>query len=196
MRETDESLDKDGVSSAQGSTTSHRRRDIVLAGAGLLAAVGGGTLAWRNFQPEGSVREMLPDTFWQMGWDDPRGQRLQLHSFKGHPLLINFWATWCAPCIEELPLINTFYLQNKEKGWRVLGLAIDRPVAVMAFLKKYPVDFSIGLAGLSGSELGKNLGNVSEALPFSVVISSDGSILQRKLGRLKAEELTAWSGLK
>ena len=121
---------------------------------------------------------------------------MQLQNFRGRPLLINFWATWCPPCIDELPLINAFYEKNKANGWQVIGLAIDRPSAVQAFLQKMPLAFPIGMAGLTGSDLAKQLGNPSGSLPFSVVLGAQGGILQRKLGRLTPEELAAWAGLK
>ena len=116
-----------------------------------------------------------------------------MQTFQGRPLLINFWATWCPPCVEELPLINAFFRQNTSKGWQVLGLAIDQPSAVRSFLARTPVSFPIGLAGLEGAGLGKSLGNASGALPFSVVLSGKGEVLHRKMGRLSAADLSNWS---
>lgn len=172
------------------------RRRLMLAGAGVAAAAIGAGVAWKLREPPAPDEPAMPEAFWKLGWDSPKGDHIKLESFRGQPLLINFWATWCAPCIEELPLINAFYQQHSAHGWQVLGLAVDRPAAVTAFLKKMPLDFPVGLAGLSGSELAKSLGNVSEALPFSVVIGRSGQIVQRKLGRLKSEDLQAWAGLK
>ena len=117
-------------------------------------------------------------------------------SLRGRPLLINFWATWCPPCVEELPLINAFYNQNKSNGWQVIGLAVDKLTSVQSFLTKTPLDFPVGLAGLSGTELGKSFGNLSGGLPFSVVLGSDGAVAQRKMGRLSADDLSQWARLK
>ena len=118
-----------------------------------------------------------------------------MQSFQGRPLLINFWATWCPPCIEELPLIEAFYQENKAKSWQVLGLAVDKPDRVQSFLKSTPLSFPIAMAGLEGTELSRELGNPTGSLPFSVVFSSDGQIAQRKLGRLQAQDLDQWRGL-
>ena len=136
------------------------------------------------------------DGFWSLLWDSPNGSVIAMDSFKGRPLLINFWATWCTPCVEELPLINDFYRQNKSNGWQVLGLAVDKLAPVQSFLKKMPLEFPVAMAGLSGSELSRGLGNLAGGLPFSVVLGSDGLIAQRKLGRLQPADLSNWLRLK
>jgi thiol-disulfide isomerase/thioredoxin len=110
--------------------------------------------------------------------------------------LLNFWATWCAPCVEEFPLINSFYNQNRANGWQVIGLALDKVAPVQSFLRAYPVDFPIGMAGLAGGELSRSLGNLGGSLPFTVVVGASGEILARKMGRLTAEDLAQWAQLK
>ena len=124
------------------------------------------------------------------------GPPVRMQAFRGKPLLVNFWATWCPPCIEELPLLNDFFKQNHATGWQVLGLAVDRPSAVQGFLQKMPLDFPVGLAGANGTELANQLGNPSGALPFSVAIGAQGAVLQRKLGRLRPQDLESWAQLK
>lgn len=173
-----------------------QRRAIVLAGAA--AAAAGLGVAWWKSQPPvttGSVAEPVTG-FWGLQWETPQGGVVKMADFRGRPLLVNFWATWCPPCVEELPLVNTFFDKNKSNGWQVIGLAIDKPSAVQAFLQKMPLNFPVGIAGLSGAELGRSLGNLAGGLPFSVAMGGDGAVIQRKMGRLSEEDLAAWSRLK
>jgi thiol-disulfide isomerase/thioredoxin len=116
-----------------------------------------------------------------------------MSSLQGRPLVINFWATWCPPCVEEMPLIDAFFRQNKQNGWQVVGLAIDQPSRVRQFLSQFPVTYTIGLAGLNGTELGKMLGNEQSSLPFTVVLDAQGLVQQRKLGKLTPEDIKNWT---
>ncbi len=172
-------------------------RRMLLAGVAVGAALAGaGVAVWRQSAgPVASVAEPVPG-FWGHHWEAPDGKTVALASFRGRPLLVNFWATWCPPCVDELPLINRFYRENKGNGWQVLGLAIDKKEPVQKFLQTMPLDFAVGLAGLAGTELGRALGNLTGGLPFSVAIASDGTVIQRKMGRLLPEDLAAWAGLK
>lgn len=179
-------------------TPSHpkNRRALVISIAGLAAGVGAG-LSWWNQQEPVSTSGIAPlEGFWDLEWETPEGKKLQMRSFQGNPILINFWATWCPPCVEELPLLDAFYRENKSKGWQVLGLAVDKAAAVRGFLEKMPLGFPIAMAGLGGVDLGRNLGNLTGGLPFSVVISKNGMIAQRKMGRLGVADLEAWRSLK
>lgn len=175
-------------------------RRAVLVGAGAAAALAGlGVAWWRHSIPplaSAPAGTPPPEGFWQTEWPTPQGTTLPMKSLLGKPLLLNFWATWCPPCVEELPLINDFYVKNKANGWQVLGLAVDKLQPVQAFLQKSPLDFPVGMAGLAGTELTRSMGNLAGALPFSVVLGADGSMLHRKMGRVTPEELAVWAGLK
>ncbi len=130
--------------------------------------------------------------FWGLDFETPQGQRLAMQSFSGNPLILNFWATWCPPCIEEMPLLDRFFEENRGFGWQVLGLAIDKQAAVTQFLGRNPVRFPVALAGLNGTDLGRSLGNNQGGLPFTVVFNAGGAIAHRKMGRVTPQELEQW----
>ena len=168
-----------------------------------MAALAGTGIAWWREKRQAALEDLSSGTsdaqvlkaLWALELATPDGKKLALSSFKGKPLLINFWATWCPPCVEELPLIDAFYQANLKNGWQVLGLAIDQPATVNTFLGKMPITFPVALAGSAGIELSKSLGNLSGGLPFTVVLNAGGKVAQRKIGRVKPEDLIAWATL-
>lgn len=115
-----------------------------------------------------------------------------MSAFRGQPLLLNFWATWCPPCVGELPLLNTFHREQTAAGWQVVGLAVDNLTPVTTFLAQRPVDFPIALAGAAGLDLSRQLGNSHGALPFSVVFDKRGRLVARQLGIVRPDLLAAW----
>ena len=139
--------------------------------------------------------DTLPADFWTQTFDTPDGKTLTLSTYKGKPILLNFWASWCPPCVKEMPDLDHFHKDMKDKGWHVIGLAVDGPTPVREFLTKVPVGFDIGLAGFGGTELSQALGNTAGGLPFTVVISADGRIVHRKVGGTTYADLKALAGV-
>lgn len=164
-------------------------RRLVLAGAGLGAAALGASLAWRRLTP--SVASGVAQAFWARRFPGLDGRELEVARWRGKPLLVNFWATWCPPCVKELPEINQFYKETQGQGWQVLGLAVDQAEPVKAFLQKTPLDFPVALAGPEGLGLVRDLGNQAGGLPFSVVFDEAGEISWRRLGVSRLEDLRA-----
>lgn len=165
-----------------------KRRAVVAGGLAVAAGAAGLGVSWwrhRTTTPD------LPPEFWRLRFDRPAGGELDFATLQGRPLLLNFWATWCAPCVTEMPLIDSFAQQRA--GWNVVGLAIDGPSPVREFLRQRPVGFAIGLAGLTGVDLARALGNVGGGLPFTLLIDAEGRPVQRKLGALKPGELDRWA---
>ena len=170
-----------------------RRRLLYTAVAGGAVAAGLG-LARCNEAGRGAESSSLAG-LWSLSFEVPDQPALRMLTFAGRPLLLNFWATWCPPCVEEFPLLDRFFQQNSGKGWQVLALAADQAKAVGAFLQRIPVHFPVALAGLEGITLSKSLGNSGGGLPFSLVLGSSGQVLQRKIGRISPDELERWSAL-
>jgi len=167
------------------------KRQVVFGGVAVLAAIAGSGLALKK-QPAGLDME-TQQALWNAEFDTPDGQVLKMQNLQGRPLVINFWATWCAPCVEEMPLLDIFFRQNVSKGWQMVGLAIDQPSRVRQYLSQNAISYPIGLAGMTGTELGRLLGNEIGGLPFTVVLDGKGGLIQRKLGKLSAQEIQAWA---
>lgn len=168
-----------------------RRRWLAGLGVGAVAAAGGaGWALWRR-------REPVPDDavldLWALGFDTPTGGRLQMSSLRGRPLVVNFWATWCAPCVREMPALDRFARTVASSGTQVLGLAADQRDAVQQFLATTPVSYPIALAGFAGIELSRRLGNMAGGLPFTVAIDRSGRVAQRQIGELTPERLSRWA---
>jgi len=175
------------------------KRNLLYMGAAAAAGLAGVGAAWFKHEPQKlttSQTNTAQDALWAMSFDTPDGQPQPMNSFRGKPLLLNFWATWCPPCVEELPLLDAFYQEQKAKGWQVLGLAVDQPSAVRKWLQAKPLSFPVGMAGLGGTELSKSLGNLAGSLPFTSVFGGSGALLHRKTGKVSSEDLAQWIKLK
>ena len=180
------------------------RRNLAFGGVAVAAGLAGA--AWWKLQSRETppsafgespvVDASTVESFWRLSFDSPDGKSFAMSQFQGKPLLVNFWATWCPPCVEELPLLDYFYQENKAKGWQVVGLAVDQPSAVRTWLQTKPLNFPLGMAGLGGTQLSKVLGNSAGSLPFSVVFASSGKLLHTKVGKVTPEELGQWLILK
>lgn len=124
---------------------------------------------------------------------DLHGRELALASFQGRPLLINVWASWCGPCVEEMPALAAFAAGQGEQGVQVLGLALDTPEAVQAFLAQVPVGYPIVFDTPGPADASVLLGNTQGLLPYSVLVDARGRIVKQKLGPFENGEIEAWA---
>lgn len=191
------------------------RRAALFGTAGLAAAGAGAWWGWQRHAsneaaagtsptpPQGAstpaqdpnlaAGDPLPAGFWDVHFDTPDGTPFNWVALQGKPLLLNFWATWCPPCVKEMPELDRFHREFAPAGWQVVGLAIDGPTPVKEFLAKVQVGFGVALAGFGGTELAQTLGNTAGGLPFTVLIDAQGRIRHRKMGATHFDELAAWA---
>ncbi|MFC7207247.1 TlpA family protein disulfide reductase [Comamonas endophytica] len=155
------------------------------------AAVAGAGFAWWRLGP-GTAGPGVEEALWQRSFVTPEGAPLALADWRGQPLIVNFWATWCPPCVRELPLLSEFAGRKAAHGIQVVGLAVDKQPAVQKFLQRQPLAFPVGMAE-NGSQLTRELGNANGGLPFTVLLGRDGRLQQRKIGELSAQDLAQWA---
>jgi len=170
------------------------KRNLLTGGVAVAACALGAGVAWWRLAP----REVHPPAvaaFWASRFEGPDGEPVVMDRFLGQPLLVNFWATWCPPCVEELPMLKAFQAEHGGRGWQVLGLAVDQVGPVRQFLQKLPLNFPVGMAGLAGTELSRGLGNLGGGLPYSLVFDRSGAVQHQKVGKLSAEDLALWAQL-
>ena len=182
----------DASAPSQGVSPARRRALYALVAAA--AGASGAGWAWWKFRPHG-LAQGTEQAVWAQVFETPDGVSLPMQAFQGRPLLLNFWATWCPPCVAELPLLNQFYREQTAQGWQVVGLAVDQPSAVRSFLARAPVDFPVGMAGLGGTDLARSLGNLTGGLPFTALFGADGAVLHRKMGQISTQDLKKWTAM-
>ena len=177
------------------------RREILLAAVSVAAiGAGAGSAVWRarhgdggsTGEPVSSAPTDGPDV-WALSFVTLDGPALAMRGLRGKPLLINFWATWCVPCVTEMPLLDSFARTYSIAGWNVLALAVDSAEPVRRFIAEHSLRLPVALAGEEGLDLSRRLGNRAGGLPFSVAFNAAGSVVQRKLGALDAGVLETWA---
>jgi thiol-disulfide isomerase/thioredoxin len=153
----------------------------VFAGTAALA-IGIGVAVWERQTPDAAalLALSLPDT---------NGQQQSLGQWKGKVLVVNFWATWCAPCREEMPEFVKTQRELGPKGLQFVGIAIDQRDKVIEFVQELDVNYPALIGGFEAMDLSRSLGNRLTALPFTVIIDRDGRIAHTHLGPLKRAQL-------
>ena len=160
----------------------------LLTGLMLLTAALAGTGAWllvgHWVSPDKSaaVEKLL-----LLQLPDSDGKTIKFAQWRGKPMVVNFWATWCAPCREEMPLLDQ--TAQATPGVQFVGISVDDKAHVAEFRSKNPTSYPLPIAGMELSALAGELGNKAMALPFTVFISADGELKSVKLGALKQSEL-------
>ena len=120
---------------------------------------------------------------------DMEGRLQPLSQWRGRVLVVNFWATWCAPCREEIPGFVRLQEKYRDRGLQFIGIAIDQRDKVQAFAQEFGMNYPVLLGGIDSVEMSRQAGNRVGALPFTVILDRHGQIVGRELGVLKESKL-------
>ncbi|WP_296806632.1 TlpA disulfide reductase family protein [Thiocapsa sp.] len=139
-----------------------------------------------------SVRQSAPlQTLPEFGLTDLAGSKVSSDAWAGKVVVINYWASWCPPCVREIPLFIETQEALGEAGVQVVGIAVDRLEDVEGFVAQYPVNYPILMANPEAVALSKRLGNRVEGLPFTVIFDRRGRRVFSRTGEVTAAELRA-----
>nr|WP_216859903.1 TlpA disulfide reductase family protein [Polynucleobacter sp. UK-Kesae-W10] len=127
--------------------------------------------------------------FFANSWQTPDGKPANSENWRNKVLVVNFWASWCPPCVEEMPALDKIAQEYADKNVLIVGIGIDSPSNIREFLQKTPISYPIVIGGLEGSNLAKQMGNTQGALPYTVIINPQGKSIYTKLGKISEDEL-------
>ena len=156
-----------------------------------LFALGAGYLISRGQLPKNTaaVEELLA-----VSLEDAGGKTQALRQWQGKLLVVNFWATWCPPCLQEMPGFSRLNRKLSEKGVQFVGIGIDSPQKIRDFAGYAPVSYPLLIGAADTLGIARKLGNSSEGLPYTVVIDQKGGLLATRLGSWNEAELEKFLG--
>jgi thiol-disulfide isomerase/thioredoxin len=131
-------------------------------------------------QPAAVIPEFRPE----VALADRDGRPRSLSEWDGKPLIINFWATWCAPCRREIPMLNALAVDEEYAGFEIIGIAIDFREDVLKYLEKMPIDYTVLIGEQDGLAAARAFGMESIGLPFTAFTDRQGRIATIHVGEL------------
>lgn len=166
----------------------NRRQWISIAGISLIALISGVLVSqWISQSKLADVPAI--NRFFAQPWQTPDGKTADVQAWRNKVLVVNFWASWCPPCVKEMPTLNLLQQEFKEQNVLFVGIGIDSPSNIREFLQKTPISYPIVIGGIDGSAIAKQLGNTQGALPYTIVIDAKGKAISSKLGQISEDEL-------
>ena len=166
-----------------------------------LAFAGAGAWYGLHRQPSAPVTTTIAATggaphtpvaaLFSQSMNDASGASHALSRWKGKALFVNFWAPWCAPCVQEMPELDQLAIASAANNINVIGIGIDSPANIAQFATRLKISYPLYVAGMSGTDLARQFGNSAGGLPYTVLIGADGQVKKTYLGKLKFEELKA-----
>jgi thiol-disulfide isomerase/thioredoxin len=152
----------------------------------VLAGAIGVYAGMQHIKPQTPQTKALAQLFTQT-LPDPAGQPQPLSKWQGKPLLINFWASWCGPCVEEMPALEA--LHKEMPSLQIIGIGVDSAPKISEFAAKLKIDYPLYVAGSNAISVMRDLGNTVGGLPFTLLVGADGTIQQTYIGALDFDKL-------
>jgi peroxiredoxin len=161
------------------------KKIALLSIVGLLALGGGVVVKYYGSPVSLFDKSPLPD----FSFPDVMGKQHNISEWHGKILVINFWATWCPPCIKEIPEFMSIQEEYSAKGLQVIGVALDNKESVEAYLAKLSVNYPILIGDMAGIALSQKLGNSMGVVPYTLIVNQQGQIIYQQGGELSKDEL-------
>lgn len=147
--------------------------------------------AMSSDSPRAPSPEAALASLWASVFKDLEGRAVNLSAFKGRPLVVNFWASWCGPCLEEMPDFQRASQTVEGKRAQFVGIGIDSAEKMKPFAGKMGISYLLLEGGAQGLDLVRTAGNSAGALPFTLILDRSGAVALRKLGKMTYAELIA-----
>jgi len=153
----------------------------------ILFGIGGAYVGYRH-QTEDEKPATAGATLFALELPDDAGSVQKLSQWRGKPLIVNFWATWCPPCVEEMPALSDFQKRGAGRV-QVIGIGIDTADNIRGFARKYSISYPLYVAGMRAVDLSRQMGNPNGGLPFTLLINKQGALVKTYMGRLDMDQL-------
>jgi len=165
-----------------------KRALLPLLAAALLSCAAGIYLGTRHHGSE-MARQAEAAPLFAQRLPDADGKLHALSQWQGKPLIVNFWATWCGPCVQEMPELSALRPELAAKGIAIIGIGVDSAENIRNFADKYKITYPLYVAGMAGVDLSRRFGNDNGGLPYTVLFDRHGAVVKTYLGRLDIDAL-------
>ena len=164
----------------------HKTRVLVLIAA--IMAIGAGIFAYQATLSDRSVAKVVAELM-RLRLPDVSGKDQSLAQWRDKVLVVNFWATWCEPCREEIPVLLRVQAKHASNGVQIVGISVDSADKVRQFASQYRIGYPLVIGSMEVIELTRGLGNNAAGLPYTIVLDRSGRVVKTHLGGISEVEL-------